>query len=209
MGLAILGNRLLFEGGDLVTNGRGFGVLSSRVVDANTTAPDRESREIVLTVASMLGLENVLLVPPLLGESSGHADMFCNFLGPDLIVVGSYDPEVDAENAHRLDEIAADLEGLATLAGPLRVERISLPDHADGVWRSYTTVVFANGVVLVPVYPDHCPELDAQAQAFYRRLLPDREIVAIDASRLSRMNGSLRCITLNVPVGGPLAAGRQ
>ena len=76
-----------------------------------------------------------------------------------------------------------------------------MPDHDDGYWRTYTNIVFANGVVLVPVYPDYCPDLDEEALAIYRRLLPDRQVVGIDCSGLIKMNGALRCITMNFPTG--------
>jgi agmatine/peptidylarginine deiminase len=76
-----------------------------------------------------------------------------------------------------------------------------MPDHDDGFWRTYTNLIFANKVVLVPVYPAYCPELDEIALALYRRLLPDRRIIGIDASELIKMNGALRCITMNVPTG--------
>nr|MEE4267472.1 agmatine deiminase family protein [Candidatus Krumholzibacteria bacterium] len=143
--------------------------------------------------------ETALLVPTLAGEPSGHADMFLTFLAPDLVVVGSMDQAADEENAALLDKIAEDLEAMPTLAGPLRVERIGQPDHDDGVWRTYTSVVFANGVVLVPVYPDYCPDLDARALDFYRKHLSEREIVPIDCSRLVRNGTTLRSITLTVP----------
>lgn len=203
--LAILGNRLQVEGGDLVTNGRGLCVLSTRVVEDNAGYRDKEPAEIVQTVASMLGFENLIVVPPLVGESTGHVDMFCTFVAANQVVVGRYDTVADAENSVQLDLVAHDLAGQPTVTGPLQVIRIPMPDHNDGVWRSYTNVVFANGVVLVPIYPDYCPELDEQALALYRRLLPDRQIVGVDASQLVLVNGNLRCVTANVAVGAALA----
>jgi len=204
--LALLGNALELEGGDLVTNGRGLGVLSSRVAEGNAGYPDMSAPDIARTVASVLGFENVVLVQSLAGEGSGHVDRFCNFVAPDLALVGRFAPGVESSNAARLDQIAKDLAGLPTLDGPLRVERIVQPDPADGFWRSYTTAVFANGVVLVPTYPDYCPELDAEALATYRRLLPDRQVVGLDASRLIRSHGTLRDVTLNIPTGSPLGS---
>ncbi len=154
------------------------------------------------TLAAVLGFENLFLVPPLQGESTGHVDMFCTFLQPDLALVGSYTGGVDEANAAQPMTSSATW-GVATPPGPRR--RIPMPDHDDGVWRTYTNVIFANGVLLVPIYPDYCPDLDRQALAIYRRLLPDRRVVGIDASGLIRMNGALRCITMNLPSGQPLA----
>ncbi len=201
--MALLGNGLQVDGGDVLTNGRGFGVVSHRVVEGNPDFQDMGAGGMVKTVASMLGFEKALLVPPLVSEPTGHADMFLTFLEPDLVVVGSMDPAVDGENSELLDKVAMDLKAMPTLAGPLRVERIGQPDHHDGVWRTYTSVVFVNGVVLVPVYPDYCPDLDARALDFYRQHLSGRKVVPIDCSRLVRNGTSLRSITLTVANGGP------
>jgi len=202
--LAILSNQLQVDGGDLLSNGRGMGIMSARVVAGNAGYREKESEEIPHTVAAMLGFEKVVTVPALRGEPSGHVDMFCAFLAADLLVVGSYEVGVDAENSAQLDQLAKEMAGLPTLAGPLRVVRISLPNHTDGIWRSYTNVIMANGVVLVPIYPNYCPDLDAWALAFYRQHYPERNIVGVDASILARQGGGLRGVTMNVPVGASL-----
>ncbi len=203
MGLDLVTSPLLVEGGDFLSNGRGLCLMSTRVVNRNAHYLELEPRQTVQDMAGALGFESVSLAPPLQGETTGHVDMFCVFLAPDLVVVGRYDPAVDPDNAAQLDGIATNLAGLATLSGPLRVERIPMPDHDDGFWRTYTNVVFANGVLLVPVYPAYCPDLDETALAFYRGLLPDRKVVGIDTSELIKMNGALRCLTMNVPGGSP------
>jgi len=199
--LNLMGSPLLVEGGDFLSNGRGFCLMSTRVVNRNAHYLEMEAEQTMQNVASILGFENLLLVRPLEDESTGHVDMFCTFLEPDLVVVGRYDPAVDFLNAPALDQAAEDLQKVETLIGPMRVERMPMPDHDDGTWRTYTNIVFANGVVLVPIYPDYCPDLDEEALAIYRRLLPDRKIVGVDASGLIRMNGALRCITMSLPTG--------
>lgn len=201
MGLNLMGSRMLAEGGDYLSNGRGLCLLSTRVINRNAHYLEMDPDQTMANFAALLGFETLSMVPPLKGESTGHADMFCAFVRPDLVVVGSYDPADDLENAAQLDQIVAGLMDFPTLDGPLQVERIPMPDHNDGVWRTYTNVVFANGVLLVPIYPDYCPDLDEEALALYRRLLPDRRVVGIDASRLIKMNGALRCITMNIPSG--------
>jgi len=201
MGLELQASPLLLEGGDYLTNGRGLCLLSTRAINRNAHYLMLDPESTVNDLGAILGFENLFLVPPLEGESTGHVDMFCTFLATDLVVVGRYDPAVDPENAAHLDQIADDLAGLTTRRGPVRIERMPMPDHDDGFWRTYTNLIFANEAVLVPVYPEYCPELDQIALEQYRRLLPDRRIIGIDASELIKMNGALRCITMNVPIG--------
>ena len=204
MGLNLMGSRMLAEGGDYLSNGQGLCLLSTRVINRNAHYLEMDPDQTMANFAALLGFETLSMVPPLIGESTGHADMFCAFVKPNLVVIGSYDPAVDPENAAQLDQIVKGLEDFPTLEGPLRIERMPMPDHDDGVWRTYTNIVFANGVLLVPIYPDYCPDLDEAALAKYRRLLPNHRVVGIDASRLIKMNGALRCITMNVPIGSPI-----
>ncbi|MCB1182666.1 agmatine deiminase family protein, partial [bacterium] len=191
----------------LLNNGRGLGLLSARVLERNAAEPGFAPRETLQNVASLLGLENVVALHPPADEPTGHLSVVACFLAPDLIVVGRDGARADAATADHLDGLARELAGAPTLVGPLRVARIPQPDHRDGVWRSYTEIVFANGVVLVPVYPDHCPDLDAEALAVYRRLLPDRRIEPIDASALARRGGGLHRVTVNVPASRGLGDG--
>ena len=120
-------------------------------------------------------------------------------LVPTTMVLGRYDPDTDPVNAVLLDRIAEQMAGLDTAAGALRIERISMPPHDDGRWRTYTNVIFANGRLVVPTYPDRCPDRDREALATWAHLLPDWEVVAVDASDLVRKHGALHCVTLNVP----------
>ncbi len=204
MGLNVMGSPLLVEGGDFLSNGRGLCLLSTRVINRNSHYLEMEPDQTMANFAGVLGFEQLYLAAPLTGELTGHIDMFCAFLKTDLVVVGRFEPSVDPENQSQLDRVAKEMAVLQTLEGPLRVERIPMPDHDDGVWRTYTNIVFANDVFLVPVYPDYCPDMDQDALATYRRLLPDMRVVGIDCSRLIKMNGALRCITMNVPSDKPL-----
>jgi len=106
---------------------------------------------------------------------------------------------VDARNAQLLDRAAEALAGQRITGAALRVERIPMPPRPDGLFRTYTNVILVNDLLLVPQYPTVCPELDAQALALYRRLLPGHEVVGIDAESLIQRHGALHCISLTVP----------
>ena len=100
------------------------------------------------------------------------------------------------------------MRGLDSGAGPLKVVRIPMPHHRDGVWRTYTNVVFANDAVVVPTFAGMDPGLERKALDTYRHLLPGRRIVTVEATSLARTGGALRCVSLNVPdLGQPLNFG--
>jgi agmatine deiminase len=134
----------------------------------------------------------------MVGESTGHVDMFATFTSPDTIVVGQFNPHFDAVNAQILDRNAEQLAQVRTRRGRLYVERMAMPHHHDGIWRTYTNVVYANRVVLVPVYPETDPDGSREALSLYSRLLPERKVVGINAENLSALGGALHCVVMNM-----------
>ncbi len=194
MGLPLREFPLLLEGGDFLS------LSTNRMMNRNIHYKDMTEREMEKFLAAGMGFTRWDALPHLVGEPTGHVDMFVTLAGPDLAVVGSYNAADDSTNARLLDVAATQLAASQTGDGRFfRVERIPMPPRTDGVWRTYTNVVYANGVLLVPTYPNYCPELDAKAMQFYRELLPCREVVGVDASGLIRLSGALRCVSMNVP----------
>jgi agmatine/peptidylarginine deiminase len=195
---------LIVEGGNVLSNGRGLALCTTALLDRNegryTPAQTLE------VLSSNYGFNRVGLVRPLIGGPTAHTDMFATFTAADTLVLGQYDPAHDPDNARLLDQTAAQLRGIDTGAGPLKIERIPMPPHADGIWRTYANVIYANDVVIVPSYAGVDPGLEREAVATYRRLLPGREVVAVEATALARTGGVLRCVSLNVPhLGHPMA----
>jgi agmatine/peptidylarginine deiminase len=125
--------------------------------------------------------------------------MFATFTSADTLVLGRYAWSEDPGNASLLDRTAMAMRGMDSGAGPLKVERIPMPPHRDGVWRTYTNVVYANDVVVMPTYAGVDEAIEREALETYRRLLPGREIVTVEATSLARTGGALRCVTLNIP----------
>ena len=63
---------------------------------------------------------------------------------------------------------------------------------------SYANFLIVNGAVLMPAYGDPA---DAHAQAVLAEAFPDREIVPVPCRPLIWQNGSLHCITMQLPSG--------
>ncbi len=190
--------RLTFEGGNLCTNGKGLCVSTTRMVDRNL--------ERGYTVEQIGGLlhdhfhfDRWIRLLPLSEEPTGHADMFFVMIGPHKCLLGAIDSADDPENAKILDQNATILSGEKTDDGPMEVVRIPVPSHKDGVWRTYTNVIFANGTLLVPQYPDLDPKMDKTALELYRSLLPDWKVVGIDCTKLIVKRGALHCISRHIP----------
>lgn len=191
---------IIFEGGNLLSNGRGLCVTTTAAVFRNSDKPEAEAR-VCNVFSDCFGSTQTVFLEPLMGEPTGHVDMFACFTAPDVVVLGAYDPAVDPLNAALLDRNAARLNGLATPRGPLRVVRIPMPPRSDGNWRTYTNVVFANGVVLVPTYRGVDRLGREKALETFTRLLPGWHVIDVDCTNLIQGGGALRCVSAGVPLG--------
>jgi agmatine/peptidylarginine deiminase len=199
MAIPVFSLPLTMEGGDLLSNGEGLVLTTQRLLSRNQEERGYDLEDVWHILQRFFGFTDWIPLPSLQGEPTGHLDMFLTFVDPVTVVVGRYDPDDDPRNAPWLDWIARQLDGRPTPLGPLRVERMPMPPNGDGVWRTYTNVIFANEVLLVPAYPTKHPDLDREAVAIYQRLLPDWRIVSVDATSLIRRNGALHCVTLDLP----------
>ncbi|MEZ6115278.1 MAG: agmatine deiminase family protein [Pirellulaceae bacterium] len=197
-GLPVVATTLRVAGGNLLSNGTGVIVTTDRILEEN---PDLEQAEVIAKLAQTYEANEVVMLDPLSGESTGHVDMFATFTSPTTVVVGSYSVEEDEENAQILDRNAARLAKVVTPQGPLSVVRIPMPSNADSVWRTYTNVVFANGALLFPVYQNTDDDVERHAMELYRAVLPGWEIKPVNVDGIIDSGGALHCTVLNL---GPI-----
>ena len=86
---------------------------------------------------------------------------------------------------------------------PYRLVRLPLPaaKYNEDMRRlpaTYANFLIINTAVLVPVYGDPA---DNKALQVLGECFPDREIIAIDCLPLIQQNGSLHCVTMQLPAG--------
>lgn len=200
LNLQVVQTPFRFDGGNLLSNGNGLALTTCRLFEDNAI-DDFNEKSIYEVLQKSYGVKRVAILEPLSGEPTGHVDMFATFISENIVVIGQYNPEYDPENAAILDRNAAQLSGMQTAKGPLQVIRIPMPPHNDDVWRTYTNVIYANGILLVPTYSDVNGAGQKQALSTYRKLLPNWKVVSIDASCIIKSAGALHCIAMNL---GPL-----
>lgn len=188
---------LVLDGGNLLSNGQGLCVTTTTMFDFNT-GPDVDEETVYRQVKAHLGARQLVVLEPLVGESTGHVDMFLTFTGPRTVVLGAYSYEDDEENAAVLDRNAGRLADVQLPDGRLRVERIPMGNKIDGLWRTYTNCVYANRALLVPSYRNDQPARFEHVMSVYRRLLPQWQIVPVDATDLIQDGGALHCAALNI-----------
>lgn len=189
---------LSMEGGNLLSNGRGF-CLSTGKLAAMNLGRGYSQEKVLEILDDYYGISARFNLPHVPGEKTGHADVIATFTAPDVVVLAAYDPATDPEASRMLDKAGEALSGVEVGGQRLRVARVKSPSMRDGICRSYTNVIYANGVLLVPMYPDVAIDLDQEALSLYSDLLPGWDIVGVDVSGMIHLGGALRCLSLNVP----------
>jgi agmatine/peptidylarginine deiminase len=200
--------------GNFLCNGRGLVLTSTRIFDDNYIRfeqiypgmdPEYERRKLVVDeLKKHCHIQELVVLDPLVNEATRHVDMFAAFVAPDRVVVAQLDSRSDHHNAAILDRNAERLVKIAVGGRPLQVTRIQIPPPDGKFWSTYTNAIFANDLVLVPTLDSDPAPLVQKAIETYQRLLPDHAIVPIDTTTLKKLEGSLHCLSLNIPAFAPL-----
>jgi hypothetical protein len=169
--------------GELLSNGHGLGL---------TTAA--RNREAAAAIKLQFGFRHLAVLPAV-----DRLDRMATFVAGDTLLLGLLDAGTNAAAANLLDRAADGLRGVDSAAGPLKVERVPLGPRGGGILRSPFDVVFANEAVVVPSYADVDGTLEDEVMDAYCRLLPGREVVAVDATSLATAGLTLRSVALSIP----------
>lgn len=188
---------LTIDGGHVLSNGRGLGVATLGLLEHNVHH-GLDERQMTGKLCALFGFEEVVFLESLPREPTGHLDVFATFTSADTIVVGALDPNTDPHGAAALDRNAEKLSEVRVAGQPLNVVRIPLPYFGEDVWPTYTNVVYANGALLMPVYPGRDPDGRRTARETYERLLPGWEIVEVDGDWFLPRGGGPHCAILNL-----------
>ena len=191
------------EGGAIETDGQGSLLTTWHCL--HERHPDASRESLTSRLAGWLKQDRVLWLDHgyLEGDDTdAHIDTLARFAGPDAIVFQACDDPADSHFAE-LQAMADEIAALRTVDGqPYRL--FPLPwaqpilDQGRRLAASYANFLIINGAVLMPAYGDSA---DGKAAAVLAAAFPGREIVPIPCRSLIWQNGSLHCITMQLPAG--------
>ena len=191
------------EGGAIETDGAGTLLTTWQCLHERHPALDRET--LGARLAGWLEQDRVLWLDHgyLEGDDTdAHIDTLARFAPGDAIVFQACDDPNDA-HYEELRAMANDIAALRTKDGkPYRL--FPLPwakpilDEERRLAASYANYLIVDGAVLMPAYGDVA---DDAAAAVLREAYPGRDIVQVPCRALIWQNGSLHCITMQLPEG--------
>ncbi|MEO6798816.1 MAG: agmatine deiminase family protein [Rhodanobacter sp.] len=135
-------------------------------------------------------------------DTDAHIDTLARFAPGEAIV---FQACADSSDPHHdeLQRMASELAALRTADDrPYRLHPLPWPrpiiDNGRRLAASYANYLIVNGAVLVPAYGDPA---DAEAARIIGQAHPGRDVVQVPCRPLIWQNGSLHCITMQLPAG--------
>ncbi len=191
------------EGGAIETDGAGTLLTTWRCL--HERHPDASRETLTAKLSDWLAQDRVLWLDHgyLEGDDTdAHIDTLARFAPGNAIVFQACDDVTDPHHAE-LQAMADEIAALRTRDdAPYRL--FPLPwaqpvlDNGRRLAASYANYLILNGAVLMPAYGD--PADDAAATVL-AQAHPGREIVQVPCRPLIWQNGSLHCITMQLPAG--------
>ena len=215
----------VLEGGSIHSDGEGTLLVTESCLLSPGRNPGMTRGEIEEKLKEVLGADKVLWLPRgiYMDETNEHVDNVAAFIRPGGIVLAWTDNKDDPQ----YELSCADLEYLAhetdAKGRPLKVHKLPIPDvpvrcnkedidnyifepgedereEGERLAASYVNFYFANGSALVPQFGGDNKASDERAVNILKELLPDREIVPIDARAILLGGGNIHCITQQIPL---------
>ena len=191
------------EGGAIETDGDGTLLTTWQCLHERHPQATRE--QLTAQLADWLKQDRVLWLDHgyLEGDDTdAHIDTLARFAPGDAIVFQACDDPADSHHAE-LQAMAADIAALRTADGrPYRLFPLPwarpIVDNGRRLAASYANYLIINGAVLIPAYGDRA---DDAAAAVLALAYPGRDIVQVPCRPLIWQNGSLHCITMQLPAG--------
>lgn len=188
-------NHFILEGGSIDSNGKGTILTTSKCLLNKNRNPNLNKKEIEKMLLESLGIKKILwlnhgLIPG--DDTNSHVDTLARYCDEKTIVYSIND-------SNELKSMEEELKIIA-LENQYELIPIDLPEpifyNERELPASYVNFLITNKKILAPMYGD---KNDSSAISTLQKLFPTREIVGIDCTQIIKQNGSLHCITMQVP----------
>ena len=205
---------LYFEGGNLMSDGRGNLFTTTRVYDWN---PDLTPPEVDASLKETFGVHTIHALDfakddegePL--DNTGHIDMFAKIVDPCHVIVAQTHSAVYRD----ITQAAADyFEQLPCAGAPdgtlYQVHRVKgwnvaedmYDDEGNKSWTRNTWYTYSNSLIVndVVILPSYTGGDDAEAMLVYKTASPQRSVYTVNMDHPILENGAVHCMTRQLPV---------
>ena len=194
----------VLEGGSIELDGKGTLLTTSHCLMANNRNQPLSRGGIEKYLKESLRVEKVLWLEFgwLEGDDTdGHIDTIARFCDENTIAYVKVEDHSDS-HYHDFLDMENELKSFTNVDGkPYKLVPLPMPDavfspEGKRLPATYANFLIINGAVLAPIY--NCKQ-DELALQQISAAFPDKEIIGINCLPLIRQNGSLHCMTMQVP----------
>lgn len=177
------------DGGTFVHNGRGVGIVTTKLRRTNR---NYAAAELLRMVREHLGLAHLVVVPPVPGDKTGHVDGVLKWADERTLLVGQL--EYDLVIASLKAGLPSGIEIVPFLQ--------ALCEGSTHGWQTargvYINFLLTRNAVYLPIFG---LREDDKAVAVAERLFTPKPVVPIEANAVACHGGVLNCISWNFKSG--------
>lgn len=169
------------DGGNVLICG-GRAILSDRIFPEN---PNIDKNELLARLSDLLECE-IIIIPTIHGDLTGHADGMVRFVDRDTLLGNNLDSEYKYWR-----------EGMQKVLTKYKLSYIDVPffedkEHPDSAIGVYVNFIEVNNLLVVPIFGN---EQDKGVLAILHRAFPDKQIETLNYNDIALEGGLLNCTT--------------
>lgn len=179
---------IILDGGNFMVDSYGNYFGTDRLYTNN---PEYSQQYIDDLLLEYMGIQNIYTFTQM-GPADvwGHIDMQMKLLDDTTFVISSIE-EGFPDHQYLEDNYIALTQLTGPYGTPYRIERLPKAEN----WKTYANSLIINNKVIVPIYDDPNDDI---AISVYEELMPNHEIVGINANSIVGWGGVIHCITMQV-----------
>ena len=196
-GLGYYGPDIHHEGGNMMTDGNGTLMMTTRVYEAN---PGMNLQQVNDIHREYFGQDTTYVFQRIQIDATGHIDLWSKMMNDTTILVAQMQP--GDVNYNLVEQHAARMDELPTAyGGTFHIVRCPMPpvqyQWGFGYYKSYINSTLFNNVAVIPIY-----EMlwDQQAiEAYQEALGPAWEVIGVNSNSIAWAGGAIHCTSIGVP----------
>jgi agmatine deiminase len=215
------GDELILDGGNLIHNGCGTGIVTNRVFSDNEHLFEHEIRSVF---REKLGIDELHIIPSEPGDNTGHIDGMVRFLDPNTLAIleypGNYTADPKYINKQDYTESVKATQKIAVYLANQNFNIVRIPCsiplkgkhkmpsklYIDNTFENaagnYMNFLRAGNKIFLPQYNNPVEDENAfkVINEYFEKFHPEVKVIVVpsDATPLSEYGGIINCISLQL-----------